>query len=508
MKFPDFPRLSRDRAFLIRISLVIVGTSVVLAWIVSLAAPTFPRAASPGMAASEDELRIARIRNPALATLGILPADCFDLDPAEVRSVVAPQDETPDSSPVAALHRGLRRGEVAIAITALENLPSDLRHRNEFLGDLFVASDRRDEALSAYRAEWEMFPEASYSSRSITLLLQAAGLEAPLRKHLADPRAARALTIRERLDLRADLRDFGGLLVECVRFDLARLAHFAVVPGLFTGAIWFFILAAFLRLDRRAVTIGLASFLAGAISTVLTLFTVIVQERVQGFTLVATDPPLNQVIYMTAGVGLREETLKLLCFAPLAFVVARRRDDLLALFAAGLAGLGFAVMENIGYIQTNPDTFTAWSRLLSANALHICLTGVAGYWLYRMIVRRGRGWDDFLLNFVIAVVAHGLYNSVIAVPALAEYQIFGIILLALIAYRYLDTLRAHLDTRGIRRRVSPLGVFVLGSVVLACAALVFAAAGQPFRFALGSFFVAVGNLIPLAFVYISRFRDL
>ena len=82
------------------------------------------------------------------------------------------------------------------------------------------------------------------------------------------------------------------------------------------------------------------------------------------------------------------------------------------------------------------------------------------------------------------------------------------ILVAVIAYQYFDPLRDQMEKAGMHRRFSPLGIFVLGSVVLACTVLVSSAFSQPFRFALGAFVSTVGAMIPLAFAFISRFRDL
>jgi hypothetical protein len=85
---------------------------------------------------------------------------------------------------------------------------------------------------------------------------------------------------------------------------------------------------------------------------------------------------------------------------------------------------------------------------------------------------------------------------------------FSPIVIAAIAYQYFDPLRQHLDVAGLHRRVSPLGLFVIGSALLCCAILISSAAGMPFRFAAGALASTLAAMIPLAFAFISRFRDL
>ncbi|MEM7603691.1 MAG: PrsW family glutamic-type intramembrane protease, partial [Verrucomicrobiota bacterium] len=178
------------------------------------------------------------------------------------------------------------------------------------------------------------------------------------------------------------------------------------------------------------------------------------------------------------------------------------------LILAALVGLGFAFKENILYFQDGLSSFTAWIRFLTANVLHFSLTGIAGYHLVRMIHRKFHGLENFLFAFIAIVVAHGVYNSVIAIPSLASYSPLTTIFVAAMAYQFFDPLKSQMDTFGIAKRISPLGVFVIGSALLACGLMIAAAAMTPFRFALGVFAASVAGLIPLSFAYISRFRDL
>jgi hypothetical protein len=294
---------------------------------------------------------------------------------------------------------------------------------------------------------------------------------------------------------------------DLVRLEGLLLASRFVVPALFTTAVWAAILLSFRSPDRRFLLTGLAALLLGAAAAILASYAALVQEGMRGFRFRAEDPVMRQFLYFIAGVSLREESLKLLCFAPLA-IVLRRGRPIDALVLAGLTGLGFAFQENLFVFFFSESGRSAWIRLLTSTVLHFSLTGFAGFALWHLIARRFWKWEEFLVVFLGVVFAHALHLSLVGMPLLAEYAVLAPILVAAIAYAYFDPMRENLDAAGLHRRPSPLGYFVIGSAVLACAILVTSSMGGPFRFAAGDFSASVASMIPLAFAFISRFRDL
>jgi len=394
------------------------------------------------------------------------------------------------------------------AIEKLTALPENTRFRNEFLGDIYLISKKNDQALAHYLAEGNTFPDARYSQRSALLELWRNQDFAQLNSLLSRPGFRGCLRAGELMPILTDSRNFPGLLRATFQQSLDQFQFPEIFPPLFTALIWSLIFFSFSSVTGRTVTLSVTAFLLGVISACLTLFTLMIQERIQGFTFDPTDSALSQIIYFVAGVGLREEGMKLLCFVPMAIWILPRKNDLEGFILAGMVGLGFASEENFSYFQNAFDHTVVWSRFLTANALHFSLTGVSGYFFFRMLVGKGRGWENFLTNFLIAVTAHGLYDALISMPALESYSVLGLIALALIAYRYFDLLRDHLDIDGLHLRLSPLGVFVLGSAVLLCSTLIFSAGLTSFGQAFGTFAMSVGGMIPLAFAFISRFRDI
>lgn len=512
-------RLSRDRGFLVQASLLIVGASVVLAFLASLVfAPkgSLERMAEQIVAAAESEPEIPTTvsefiyfvrydtSNPAEPEF----LDCRNLVRESSRDwSVVEMEKVTDSLPSEIIEpwlRGLRSGEAEFAIEILQSADEEQRYRDEFLGDLYFLNGDWLEAMEHYEAEANRFPESSYARRSAVILAMREGKLDELNL----PDIESVFRPVEMLEIYAEARDLGALAVATVRVEFDMLTSRYLVPAIFSAAIWWAVFMGFWRPDRTRLIAAALAFGAGILSAFLTLYVVILQEQIQGFVFNAQDPAISQFLNLVAGVALREETLKLLCFAPFAFWTARRRSGIEAILLAGIVGLGFAFQENLQYFQNGAGTFIAWGRLLTANALHFSLTGVAGFYLYRMIFRKMHGWEEFLACFIAVVFVHGIYNAMFLMTAVAEYATLHFIVIALIAYQFFDRLRSQMDTDGIARRVSPLGIFVLGSVVLTSVVLVSSSTMLPFRFALGAFASSVASSVVLAFAFISRFRDL
>lgn len=512
----DLIRLSRDRPFLLKASAVMVSAAVLLSLLVSLLAKP-SKITHYGLIASGDrETLISLIRfgrpvppdSSIFTCVNLVRDGSQNLFAEEIEAALEDLRNDPKSEAVHLWWSGLNSSNPGPSLQQLENLPPETPSRDEFMGDLEFKQGNSAAALRHYLAAADHFGDSNYARRSAIFLARYEEDRDLLSKLLDDPSFPRSFEARDLLDYRAYTRDYPGLALTVLAAEWQMLRSPYVIPALFTAAIWFFILLAFGEPGRARIAKAVIAFVLGIVSACLTLYAVMIQEEIFGFTFHEGDTPLAQFIYYLSGVALREETLKLLCFLPLAILFRRTSSPLEMLLLAGMVGLGFAFQENIAYFEAGAGTYTAWTRLLTANALHFSLTGVAGFYLWRMLERRFRGWEEFLVSFLAVVFAHGIYNSSIAIPSLSDYAPLSPILVAVIAYQYFDPLKQQMDMAGMHRRLSPLGIFVLGSVVLACTVLISSAAGQPFRFALGAFASTVGAMIPLAFAFISRFRDL
>lgn len=515
--------LSRDRHFLIRASLILVAVSACVAFLLSLQSGKAPVSAPhplPPEPGKEDPSSL-----PELISFFRFRGDYFVVHPLLLdcrylsnREPDAENQEAFDSFLKSLTSRedvplveiwaeGFHPARRQEAIEKLKKESPDLRHRNEFLGDLYYLSDEKESALESYLEETENHPDSRYSRRS-ALYIAHWSEGSRFSELLSRPEFRSVLFPYELLNAYADNRDFLRLARVTFAVEWMRLNSIHLIPASIIAAIWFCILMAFWKLDQSRLIASLVAFSLGILSAALTLFAVFIQERTFGFD---NDPPgstLSQVIYWVSGVGLREETLKLLCFLPVALWTARRKSDIEALILAAVVGLGFAFQENIGYFHEDFDNFLPLGRMLQPSALHFSLTGVAGWYLHRMFASKMRGWENFLLAFIAVVVVHGLYDAVIMMEEFSSYAMLAPIFIALIAYQYFDPLRSQMEIEGLNRRVSPLGIFILGSVALTCIVLIGTAPGQPVGQALGTFAISVASMIPLAFAFISRFRDL
>ena len=533
----ELARLSRDRAFLVRASIFLVILAFIISGVIAAfkpnqkaktKKPTDTAAIIPGADLDPDlnaEEMAAALRNRDRAQEGFPVRDFRDLEfyqakkPGPSPKHAAYHSRIESSTSMNEGHRerlfllldGLhgdpaKRGEV---IEKLHAIPESKRYRNEFLGDILLAEEKHEEAILSYVKEGENFREATYSQRSAIFAYMEREELGELRVVLEKPGFGKSLTPTEKIATTCALRDYGRLLIDVIKFDFARLLSPMVFIALFTAGIWFAVLVIMGSFTKRDLGRGLIAFFLGMISASLTLYFVYIQEHFRNFTHHPEDTLINQFIAMIAGIGLREETLKLLCFVPVAIAILKYRSPILALVTAALTGLGFAMMENVGYMSSpTANTYEAWGRLLSANVMHFCMTGIVGFSFYRLVRNRGRGWENFLIDFLFVVAIHGVYDGFIMIPQLQEYgPVATLIIIATTAYRYLDLVRENMNTVGQMRKISPLGVFIMGAVLLACGILVISVTETTFLKAIGGFATAVGSLIPVSFAFINRLRD-
>lgn len=221
------------------------------------------------------------------------------------------------------------------------------------------------------------------------------------------------------------------------------------------------------RLLSGRVLLCLVAVVLGVMSTWGTLVADRWQEEVMG--IVERDDVLGAVIYFVAGVGLREELMKLLFLLPLVPLLIRRGSELEMLIVAGCVGLGFAAEENLGYYAREGGV-AAVGRFATANLFHIALTGAVGLWFCRALRWPRQCFNHFAVVFTAAVVVHGLYDTVIVVPELAGLGIASFLLFLVACYQFFSDLH---DTREVRRdTVSISATFIAATCVVIASTMV------------------------------------
>lgn len=411
------------------------------------------------------------------------------------------------------LAKGLMGDETvsAVAVSHLQETSGGVsapRFAAEFLGDVRSRMHDWNGAIEAFQQEVDRFPdEADRALHRLMQLLRQESRTEELKELQSRDDLKGHFSLHDQFRQAISERDYLKLLVLSIQGDLQFHDPWLVLLSLFAAAIWFTIITQFSGAWRKKGGLYLIAIVLGYFSATATIYVHTLQENFLNFTHNPNDSILDQLIYCIAGIGLREEFLKLLLFVPLVPFLAKRDHEIDALICAGLVGLGFAFNENTGYIFRGGGEFGTWGRFLTANFFHIALTGVAGLSLVRCWRWPERQWDNFLYDFLIVVAAHGAYDALLMIPALMEYGIIYIIIFALIAYLFLDQ-ATHLMRPQSSMTISPLAVFVLGSALLMGVVLCYACWAVPFAQALGAYLSGLGGMIAIIFVFINRLRSL
>lgn len=206
-------------------------------------------------------------------------------------------------------------------------------------------------------------------------------------------------------------------------------------------------------------------------------------------------------------VGVPEELVKLLLYAVFLPLLLRHGSASKAALTAGCVGLGFAFEENLGY-YLHEGGQVAIGRLITANFLHVTLTGVAGSALYELVRSRFHKASEFLVAFIGACIAHGVYDFASTPSAqMLGVDLAGIIVLAVMARIYLDLLKPE-DGELRRRTLSSTSVFCTGSALLVSFTIVVTVWQTGSMGGVTEALRSLVSVFPVALIYVREFREL
>ncbi len=406
-----------------------------------------------------------------------------------------------------ALHRTGKRKERALsALREAVGADPPARFAHEFYGDVLWREGEAEAALEHFRSEVASHPQAAYSRFGIMSILLQLERFGELENRFDDPEYRAALTDHLEVEIASHLGRWGTVILTQAKIRFTQPAAAWLVVAGFSALVWFSIVATLGGVDElRSRRLGLygLGFLAGAISTLVTIAVVIWQDTIQGFG--PNGDLANDLIYCISGIGLREELVKLLLFAPFLPILLKRGSAMEALATAGCVGLGFAAVENLGYFERYGGG-AVFGRFLTANILHVSLTGLAGLALFHFARWPKTRWEEFVGTFLVIVVAHGVYDALSGLaPALAhQYSLFGIIIFALVCNRYLNQARELHE--GGTAVVSPLGTFVVGTALLVAITWAVACMSYPLPSVMASIGEPALSVAVIGFLFINQFR--
>jgi len=382
--------------------------------------------------------------------------------------------------------------------------PVPPRFAAECAADILHRHGRTEEAAAHFRKEIDHHPGTAFARARLVAIFLADERGGPILKELLRDRATgRSLDSHTRVQAALAARDLPELAVALHVNRYAEVTPALLAVSLFAGLVWFVILTKLggvRRLAEPRFAFCLAAVPLGMLSAKATLLAVVLQEHLFGLT--ENGAFVNDLVFYVSGVGLREESLKLLFVVPLVPFVLKRKSEAEMLAVSACVGLGFAIEENIGYFVGGTGFL---GRMITANFLHIALTGAVGLAFFRFCRWPRTRWEEFLGTFLAAVILHGLYDALISLRDLRHLDVLALVLFALIAHRFLQIAK-EVREPGFQV-ISPLGVFVIGCALLTGAVWIYSTWTFPARVAV----TLVGNdalgVATLGFLYINHFRN-
>ncbi len=346
---------------------------------------------------------------------------------------------------------------------------------NHALGDDAIQRGEWAEAARLFEREGLAFPERHGDLDRALLVFVKLDDWAHVTERLADPAVAGRVDPHVKYLVAVHDRDWGAAARWLV---VAWRPNLTLTNGIMSGIAalaWGFFCARLGRLGdrpKRRLLFYVLAFALGVLSIAPTAALIAVEEA--KLKLSATGDTVRDALYFVFGVGLREEASKLLLFVPLLPVLRKWGDKLDVLVCGSLVGLGFAAEENLNYLSGG-DLHTGLARFLTANFMHMAMTGILASALDDILRDPERHAADFSRTSLMVVGLHGAYDF------LLSHEEMGGSYMAMAVFFFLA--RMFLDAADLVRRkadggfslthafIVSLGVVVGTSAVYAVAAV-------------------------------------
>jgi RsiW-degrading membrane proteinase PrsW (M82 family) len=194
--------------------------------------------------------------------------------------------------------------------------------------------------------------------------------------------------------------------------------------------LWFLFLRTKLRyvLDKQAPGVLMQFFVAGTLSTVLTL----ALHEFYPIPLFVKWVYESEFAYEVLVTGVVEETAKFACFLFVAHALVTVREPQDGVLQGAAVGLGFATIENILYIYRYPQWFIAVRPLISSGG-HMLYGAVWGGLYSAAMWSNAHSEDPGSWRLAAAGVGatalfHGLYNSVVVYGLMQGIAVKAVVL--------------------------------------------------------------------------------
>ena len=117
--------------------------------------------------------------------------------------------------------------------------------------------------------------------------------------------------------------------------------------------------------------------------------------------------------YVLIGIAFVEEGVKFLILRYYAYTKSEFNEPYDGIVYAVAISLGFATVENIGYVFTyapGSELTVAIIRMFSAIPLHAACGVLMGYYVGLSKFNSSKEMENFIIGLLLAILLHGLYN--------------------------------------------------------------------------------------------------
>ena len=147
-------------------------------------------------------------------------------------------------------------------------------------------------------------------------------------------------------------------------------------------------------------------------------------------------------------------------------------------------------------------------RLLTANFLHLALTGMATYGLCLLLWHWRSHGEEAARLLIGSVLLHGIYDALLMAPELNDIGFFlAIICIAFIARWYLDLIQRLRGTEAPMPRAGPVGTLAVGLTATVSAALIVLASSYGLRDAAEMLIPASPSSVMLIAIFTNRLPE-
>ncbi len=289
---------------------------------------------------------------------------------------------------------------------------------NNAMGSAYFSIENYEKSIDHDYLEIAVNPDFKGAYANLGTALYKTRKYTRLAELLKDPKAAANINDDMKSLAAFHERDYPNFIRCAVlkRYGSAGMA--GVIGNLIILAVWVLFIR---RLDilgpRRAVSV--AAMLALAMAVSLTAGIGYRLMWYNGFDLCGDWK--NDLIYCVFGVGIIEETIKILPFLIFLVFTRRNRDTFDYISCPALAGLGFAFIENLIFFSDQGLTHIL-PRSFSSVIMHMSLSVMAAHGFYAAKYEKPKNpVAGILFYFFAAVVLHGVYDFFVNLKTLPRY---------------------------------------------------------------------------------------